>query len=403
MSLPEGTLKTRIKCSFCGVENFIINEDSITGGLNFELSEADIHRGLIDVFSSAKYIPLDIFTECSVKKINKLIVPGYFFVNCTGIGTVHYEKGITTENTYHFDGEEQTNIQTNYHKMTAAVSDTRNYLVSGNKEFDEIFIKLYGNKKFETEIVKAEKLDFPKDSKEYSFDLSESEVYSSSLKEIVDNTVERVGKLSVVGKDIINIHVEGITIQKGEVQKISVALYEIILEYKGTEYKVYITNNGESFAYNELPVDTESKAMVEEKQADWDNADSKVQNIMLAAIIVLCIIGVMSLVFVIGILFLIAAGILLIFYIPRQKEYNAKYRALNNAQADVIEQFIKAKADFIKKQVALKGVLSHLSGNPDAFPELNKKEAKVVEEKEEDAQETEEKEEIAEEADKTEE
>ena len=75
MSLPEGTIKNRIKCSFCGVENFIISEDVTTGGMNFELSDAAIHRRILEVFSSSEYAPFDIFTESSIKKINKLIVP----------------------------------------------------------------------------------------------------------------------------------------------------------------------------------------------------------------------------------------------------------------------------------------------------------------------------------------
>ena len=94
LNLPEGNLKNKIKCSFCGVENIILNEEISIGGTNFELTDAGIHKRLIDVISSATLPPQDIFEEINITKVNKLIIPAYWYENCTAIGTLLFEQGI---------------------------------------------------------------------------------------------------------------------------------------------------------------------------------------------------------------------------------------------------------------------------------------------------------------------
>ena len=84
----------------------------------------------------------------------------------------------------------------------------------------------------------ADKLDFPEDSEEVKFDLSEGEVLGRSLKELVEKTIVEKGLDSVEKGSTRKERVDGITTQKGEVRKVSVALYEIILEYKHKDYKI---------------------------------------------------------------------------------------------------------------------------------------------------------------------
>ena len=381
MSLPEGTIKNRIKCSFCGVENFIISEDVTTGGMNFELSDAAIHRRILEVFSSSEYAPFDIFTESSIKKINKLVVPAYLFVSCTGIGTLQYEKGIDRETSYwDDDGKEHTNTYTDWHPMSMAVSDTRDYLVAGNKDFSEAFKKMFGENRA-PEIIKAEELKFPNDSTEIKFDLTEGDVYGNALKDLVDIAVDKKGRASVEEGSTRNIRVDGITMQKGEVRKISVAVYEVILEYKGSEFKIFLSNDEKASYGENIPVDTETKTLVEGNHDAFEATDSMGLGKMLAAIIVLIILGVILLFAFIGIIFLIIAGVLLVLYIPKAKESNAKFKEYLKSKDDYVYSFSEAKLDYLNKKVALKGILNNLSGNSEAFPAIDPEEVKKLEEK----------------------
>ena len=75
----------------------------------------------------------------------------------------------------------------------------------------------------------------------------------------------------------------------------------------------------------------------------------------------------MTLLAFIGIFFLIAAGILIIIYIPIEKECRARAKALEDAKNDINNGFNQVKENFLKNRVAMKGALSHVSGDPEAF------------------------------------
>lgn len=380
LSLPEGPSKNRIKCPFCSVENFIVSEDVTLGGINFELSEASIHKRIIEVFSNADFAPFDIFTESSVKKINKLVIPAYLYVSCTGVGSLSYEKGVKREVTYSLDDREQTNTFIDWHPMSLTINDIRDYLVAGNKNYTEIFKTMFGDNRA-PEIVKAENLNFPNDATEINYDLTEGDVYGKALQELVNKSVTEKGNSSVEGDSVRNIHVDGITIQKGEVRKVSVAVYEVILEYKGTEFKIFLSNDEKASASENLPVDTENKTLVEGSNEAYNATETKTKNGMLTAIIVLIIVGVLTLFAFIGFMLLIVAGILIIIYIPMAKESNAKFKEYMKAKDDYVYGFSEAKLNYLNSKVALKGILSNLSGNPDAFPAIDPEEVKKLEDK----------------------
>ena len=102
---------------------------------------------------------------------------------------------------------------------------------------------------------------------------------------------------------------------------------------------------------------------------------------MLTAIIVLIIVGVLTLFAFIGFMLLIVAGILIIIYIPMAKESNAKFKEYMKAKDNYVYGFSEAKLDYLNRKVALKGILSNLSGNPDAFPAIDPEEVKKLEDK----------------------
>ena len=374
LTLPEGALKNRIKCSFCGVENIILNEEISIGGTNFELTDAGIHKHLIDVISSATLPPQDIFEEINITKVNKLIIPAYWYENCTAIGTLLYEQGIekkVKEYDSSTDSFEDT-TKTEWTPMSRAFSATRDFLLSGNEKYAEIIKQMYLEVK-KNDIKKAEELNFPNDCEESACDLTEGTVFAGPLKELAEKIIDETGRKAVSENDKqIFSKIEDITIQKGEVKKVALAIYEIVYDYKGAEFKIYLSNNGDNYAYNEFPSDPDITARIAEMEKEINELDeSPKKKNLIRAFFILFIAGlILLLVFFIGILLLIGAVVVAILYIPVYKELNAKHKALEALKEEFNLGFIKARNKFNTDKVAMKGVLNHVSGDPNAFGEI---------------------------------
>lgn len=371
LDLPEGTLKTRFKCPFCNVENYILNEDLTTGGLNHELSDAGIHKKLIEILSSSPFPPYDVFENTNVKKVNRLIIPVHWFLACTGMATFTYERGFKKEfneiGFYDDDGEKHTYTRTDWTPMSAVVNDIRDYLVSANKQYNDVFRQLYGDVR-NPEIGDAESLHFSDEAIDTKFDWSEAEVTGNTLKEMITETVEAKANESVKNISSRNENLDSVNIQKTESRVISIGIYEVILEYNGKEYTIYISHNGDAFTAEEIPFAEDLQAIVDEKTKEKDTVESSPKRtILLLAIIILISLGIMTIFAFVGLLFLLVAGILIIFYVPIEKECRARKKALEDAQNEINGKFAKIKEDFLNNKVALKGALSHVSGDPEAF------------------------------------
>ncbi|MBO4783809.1 MAG: hypothetical protein IKS60_04200 [Lachnospiraceae bacterium] len=375
LNLPEGTLiKNRIKCSFCGVENYIYNEDISTGGTNFELTDAGIHRHLIDVISSATLPPHDIFEEINITKISKLVIPAYWYENCTAIGTMLFQQGFEKKiKEYNASTDSfEDSTETEWKPMSRAFSTTRDFLLSGNEKYAEIIKQMYSEVK-KNDIKKAEELNFPKDCEETTCDLTEGTVFAGTLRELAEKVIDEKGRNAVQENDKqIFSKIEDITIQKGEVKKVALAIYEIVYDYKGTEYKIYLSNNGENYAYSEFPSDPEITARIDQIKRELDELDeSPKKKNLIRAFFILFIAGLILLaVFFIGIFLLIGAVVVAILYIPIAKEFISKNKALKELKEEFNLGFIKARNKFNTDKVAMKGVLSHVSGDPEAFGEI---------------------------------
>ena len=374
LDLPEGSLvKSRIKCSFCGVENFIYNEDISSGGMNFELSDAGVHRHLIGILSSGDFPPHDIFNEVVISKVNKLVIPAYWYENCTAIGTMLYEQGVDKKViTYDADTGFDKETKTEWKPMSRAFSTTRDFILSGSEQYSGFINKMFQSAKRNV-LKKADELTFPDDCIEINCDLTEGTIFAGTLRELAEKAIDETGR-NALEKDNKQIYskIEDITVQKGEVKKVSIAVYEIIYDYKGKEFNVYLSGDGENHSFDELPEDPAINARIEEKVKEMEEIEnSKKRLAMVYAIVILVIVGILLAAAVIGIFFLIAAGILAILYIPKEKERRAKIKAVNDLVDELKSGFSKKRAEFNTNKVAMKGVLNHVSGDPEAFEDVN--------------------------------
>lgn len=370
LDLPEGTLiKNRIKCPFCGVENFVNNEDISCGGMNFDLDDAALHKCIIGIIATGSYPPHDIYKEINIKKINKNVVPAYWYENCNSIGTLIYTEGIEkTVTKYSEDEGFHDEIKTEYHPMSKAFSDTRDYLLSGSAEYKDIINKLFSGAR-KINILKPEDLRFPDDCNEIKCDITEGNAYADNLMELAKKAIEEKGKESLDSKKKQYYKdIEGVTIQKGEVKKVSVALYEVFFDYKGKEYSIYISNNGEYYSYDEYPTDPGNESNLEQKKKELSEIeDAKKTKILFISMLVLGGLGILTIAAGIGVLFLIGAFIIWLIYRPISKEIHAREKALDDYKEALTSGFSKARSEFDEGKSAMKGVLNHVSGNPAAF------------------------------------
>lgn len=381
LTLPKSGAR-KIKCPYCEVENIIssstagvsgvFNGENVAGGLDFELTDARIHSLLLDVLALDQCTPADVYEKSVVKSVNKLIIPAYWFDNCSGMATAQYEKGIEKEYRETVpDGDggfrTETRHRTEWFPMSIAVSESSDFLVSASKQYNEIFSQLYSNT-HSPAIIDMKSLDYPADSIAVENDIPEAVVFNQTVKALMEEAINNKAHSTLNGKKIRNIQVNGISVQKGDVNRVAVGIYEIVVEYGGTEYNIYLSGNGASYAYNALPSDSNLEALLAEKDAAIKAADTPKRMILIVTSIVLAVIGVLTLMIFIGIVFLIAAGVVwFCFGMPINKEYKETVKRLEDEKKSITGEIDVIKQNFKDKKVALAGVLNHVSGDPEAF------------------------------------
>ena len=375
---PKGAMR-RIKCPYCGVENIIkgaetnreiLNKENIMGGLQFEMNDPRIHKMVVEMLSMATCPPADVYEACEIKSVNRIIVPAYWFDNCTAMGTAQYEKGVERQYSEVVGSGEnmhsETRYRTEWYPMSAAVSAGNDFVVSGNKQYNDIFRVLYANV-HSPEMIDIEQLDYPADCAALDYDLPDAVAFNQTVKGMMENEINEKARTSVGNSNVRNLRVDGISVQRGDVRRVSVGIYEIVVGYKGTDYYLYLSNNGGSYAYGNLPNDNDRQAAIEERRQAIKAANTTKRMVLMISLIVLVILGIVTLIFLVGIVFLIAAIPVGIFYYPVEKEYRETKKRLEEEIRAISGEFPVIKQNFINNRVALKGVLSSVSGNPEAF------------------------------------
>lgn len=380
LEMPQSGAIRKIKCPYCDTETIIsnaehnleiLNKRNILGGLKFDMLDAGIHHMIIEMLSMASSAPLDVYENCVVKSVNKIIIPAYWFDNCTGMGTAQFEKGMEKEyNEIVGQGEymhSEKRYRTEWFPMSSAVSATSDFVVSGNKEYSSLFETLYSNI-HSPNIIDVEQLDYPADCITPDYDIPDAVVFNTSVKALMENTVREQANRTVGGNKIRNLQITGISIQKGDVRRISVGIYEIVVEYGGTDYKLYLSNNGSTYTYTSLPSDQNRQLHIDQINQAIKDADTSRRKILLGTTITLAVLGLILLIFIVGVVFLIAALVVgLVFYMPVEKEYRAKKKELEAEMNSLMGEFSTVKQNFKDRKVALAGVLNHVSGDPEAF------------------------------------
>lgn len=407
LTVPNSSLR-RVFCPFCGIENVIegaeknteiLSKLNVLGGLPFTASNAHIHRAILSALSSNPYVPLDIFEKVVVKDIRKVVVPSYWFDNCIGNGTCTFEIQIRTVSE---DEDGKSKTSTSYDEKSVVVNCTKNFIVSGNKTYSEAINSLYCEQE-NSDIVDIESLQFPQDVTELSYDLPDAVAYNNYVKAEMEKALEKKAaeaaegpdnSVSTLGKSMgINIEervypnglirerkykMAGVSIEKGDVRRILVGIYEVLIDYLGTEYKIFISNDGEVSIYDSLPVNIERENEAKNKVEKYHSLKPKGD---ILAFLGLFAGGIGLIMFlpqilwgtpkygklVIGlILIALCIGVWIRFFISIAKVEKEKSK-IEKELEDFNNQIVEVDKKFVEKKVALQGILSGVSGDPEAF------------------------------------
>ncbi len=380
LEMPQAGAK-KIKCPYCDVENIIgasvgapgiFNGENVVGGLDFGLTDAKIHKLLIDILALDRCTPADVYEKSVVKSVNKLIIPAYWFDNCSGMATAQYEKGLEKEYREVVSDDDdgirvETKYRTEWFPMSIAVSESTDFLVSASKQYNEIFKMLYSNT-HSPAIIDVKKLEYPADCTAVENDTPEAVAFNQTVKALMEDAINKKAVSTLNAKNIRNIQLNGISIHKGDVSRVAVGIYEIVVEYGGTDYYIYLSGDGVSYAYSTLPSDSNLEALLAQKDEAIKAADSGKRVALIITAIVLAVIGVLTLAAIVGVVFLAAAAVVwFCFGAPVQKEYSETVKRLEEEKKNIMGEIDVIKQNFKNRKVALAGVLNHVSGDPEAF------------------------------------
>ncbi len=375
---PKGN-PTKIRCPYCDTVNIVSNSSgersifegqNIVGGTRFELTDSRLHKLIFDILGMPETPPLDVYTNTEVEAVNKLMIPAYWFTNVSGLGTAQYEKGMDREYSEIVgSGDSMRSVQkhrTEWFPMSMSVNDTCNFVMAGNREYEGIITALYGMN-MRPEIVDIDSSGVNDAASIKDFDLADSDIFNRLVKPAMDGHL-REKAIQTLGHDNIrNLSMIGAGVMNGDVRKILLAVYEIIIEYSGKNYKFYLSNDGAKSAIDILPEDQNRLAYVNQLKNRINEIKSRNGKALKTIGVILIIFGVLTLAAFIGILLCIGGGVCFYFGYKQDKVNEV---AINDIQTKINHFYAEgeaAKRSFAYDKVALKGVLSRVSGDASAF------------------------------------
>lgn len=381
LTIPKNSMG-RVKCASCDTENIIqglvrnaeiTEKENISSGLNFELRYATIHRILLNILESDPYMPLDVFAEATILKVDRIAVPAYYFY-CNGIMNYGFEQGFVRERQrVTRDKTVATEFYTEWLPQQSAVSESRGIFTPANQQFADVIVKMYSDLSI-NDLVDVELLNYPIDTETYENNFPAAQSFNSYAKPVMEEAMDGKARLSLQGKEVRNYNPTGCTVFKDGEVRVFLTFYSIELEYRNQRYTIYLTNDGRKYLAEQLPVDVDrrDKVLAKQKERNAVKDGTGVLTFAMIASIVLTaifffecfsnpILILLELSFIPGIVFSA------IFRSKKKKRAQARKEAIQK-DIDLMLGAIKLRANaFRAEKIAMKGVLRKLSGNEEAF------------------------------------
>jgi len=260
----------------CIIERLIQNteiaaKENINSGIPLTATPDILHRKLVSVLSESPNIPLDVFEGIEVLREEHFCVPAYCFI-CNGTATFTYDvarietvkhvKDLGDRVVTEYEDIEQWD---NGRSSTASVSRTLFY--SGNKEMFKHLLKLYGTLN-PMKLVDIEELVFPHDVLTCDFNAPETAAWDK-CKGTIDFLLKKKAEEMLSKQKTRDVQMGGSHIPK-ETQRVFLGVYRIVFAYRGQDFTVWMSGDGENAYHEGLPEDMHRKMALDNRKQSME-------------------------------------------------------------------------------------------------------------------------------------
>lgn len=348
----------RVECPYCHTECIIdgliknaeiLEKENINSGVSIDLDKNALNFSVVEALTSigATY-PLDIFQNGAIVDKKHVCVPSYLFY-CNGMASFNYEAGVEKERIsggkIKSNGKVKYNTEsyTDWTPMSGSTNASASVVAPGNREYSEAIKNIYANYDA-NKLVDVEELVLPTDVETRSFNLPQPAAFNEFVKPHMESLLVESAENSLRGKNFRGLSLGGCSVQKDEVLRLSLGLYQMAFQYKGTTHTLYLAGDGSKAWWDVQPVDGERTLFLAEKLA----AQQKLSKSPFLTLAIIC--GVAAL-FTSGIS-LIGTVLFGILHGKRKRDrkaVEAEIEAFNN-------EAVAAKQNFLQSGNYIKGI-----------------------------------------------
>jgi len=368
----------------------IIDKENINSGVSLNATTAALHKQLVSNLCNIHNIPLDAFEKIEVVREERFCVPSYaFYCNATASYTCEVGKIVTThtERTSRKGyAIKTTHKDRQWDHLSGNVADSTTVLVSGDKALAEQITKLYANTNV-NQLEDVEDLAFPPDTETHKYNLPAPMAFTQYVQPLVEDSLQKKIRKSLVGRDVRKISFGGSNIQK-EIVRLLLGVYHTVYKYGNQEYSYWTTGDGLNAWHDKpLPPDAQREKAYNEKKSAASIAAPKSANWAIVCAVICGIIAIFffssSVLFggiiaifsfyssvLFGLFWLLLAGGFGYLYTIFKKKADEHNAQLAHAKKD-LEAFnaqeVAVKQQFQAQKKALRGIYNDCSGDPAAF------------------------------------
>ena len=380
LDIPKNS-KGKVVCPACHtesvIESLVKNEEirkkeNINSGIPLSAGVPALHQCVLDALTASPSAPLDVLEASEIIEEKHICVPAFLF-SCNGTGSYNYEAGNPRVRDKVVKSGKNTKVvqeqYTEWSQCSGTASMSKTYMVSGNRKMTRILQTLYPECNM-SDLVDAEFLEYPADVDTYDADLPHVAAFNEQVRPMMEKSLEAKAKSALAGKTFRGLVMGGCSIQKDEMIRAFVGIYQIDYIYNGSRFSLYVTGDGSHWFYESVPQSSE-------RRQKWDDLQNKKKELQsqnvstkapkMAVGIIAAVIGLIFLfmsAFLVGII-LILIGALLIFL---KVHSGQKVKGLQAQIEDVDRQLqayseeVKAmKEDFIRREQPIRGIYAGYS------------------------------------------
>jgi hypothetical protein len=213
---------------------------------------------------------LDIFRNGAVVMEKHVCVSSYLFY-CNGMASFTYEVGAERERTTggHVSGNTvkyNTEKYTEWVPMGGTTNAAASVIAPGNRNYGEVIKNVYGYYDA-NRLTDVEDLVLPTDVETHGFNLPQPAAFNEFAKPRVEGLLLESAQNSLRGKNYRALTLGGCSVQKDEVLRLSLGMYQLAFQYRGKIHTLFLSGDGAGYWWDVQPIDQERLAYYNEQCA----------------------------------------------------------------------------------------------------------------------------------------